>query len=789
MKALTRSQERCLETLSSCSPKELCSVSHLRSICERVNEASFDEGDGEKEVSLKRRQHSSRNNNTNNDDDVDRLCIVFTACAKNGLANVILHYIDEICNDASFVSADGVEATLRDGACVLKWAEKLLRETELELEEAMKEACGAGPSSSPSSSSFTVEERMESALAVFEITQTVFEALGAESNEDEEDRGGRITSMQKTNSERAVITKLNELRDDAINFRHKAEAAAWACSEGLLKGANLLGNKFQGLSKWANETRERRENASKAINASNEVEEEFSGLFVDVLLKNLAFWTEQRLELIYPFKSVPDALYSIWDSRASAHESHLSKKCLFLYYLLDAGLQWKDAPARYARRSRISAKTYAEIRLASLLDESWKSSNECLKKVVVDEALPNAATLAGRALPLQFLEVVHLRGETAAALRCIRARDRNDLLFESVEKAALDVSLRLGLGLIADAFISARDSLSIANRSSFSDIELENLAEIVTFKIAEFCSDTRQLDRLIALPLQNTAAGGVMERAFLKFLWNNLYDVPAEHTILYFLERGRTIEAIEAYARLTYLEKRGSEITWGHAKADTIEMLERLAKEGLPDTLLFSLSTDGLGDGSIKGGETLGREMERMKAEDKLSVDVTIWEAVSQNAQDLAPTDFVLRAAGNCDTQPSPFLRPHFATTTSVEEIGNVPLTTGIHRLAISPFEKIYLSRSNNKREEREEREEEMLQVVDNGANVPFSRRVKQSIRSESVLLPVSHKFRSNNNEGGGELPPLPSLSPLAMHNEDNTFKASSSLSPLTRLLKGTKRI
>ena len=56
-------------------------------------------------------------------------------------------------------------------------------------------------------------------------------------------------------------------------------------------------------------------------------------------------------------------------------------------------------------------------------------------------------------------------------------------------------------------------------------------------------------------------------------------DVSAEHTILYFLQRGRTTEAVEAYARIVDLEKRGGAIAWGKAKKETIEMLEERVKD------------------------------------------------------------------------------------------------------------------------------------------------------------------------------------------------------------------
>ena len=97
----------------------------------------------------------------------------------------------------------------------------------------------------------------------------------------------------------------------------------------------------------------------------------------------------------------------------------------------------------------------------------------------------------------------------------------------------------------------------------------------------EIINANKPIKRKSSPALQNTALNGSMERAFLSWLWENKIreDVSAEHTILYFLQRGRTTEAVEAYARIVDLEKRGGAIAWGKAKKETIEMLEERVKD------------------------------------------------------------------------------------------------------------------------------------------------------------------------------------------------------------------
>jgi len=807
MSFLTEDQVKCYELLQSAKSSDFIDVSFLRIVHQTVASAFPD-------VLVKRRKKKKNRKGGDGDDvenmnDTDRLNEVFLVCVQIGLTSVIVHFIDEISNDANCVSADAVEARLRDGENIFQFMVDLMEEEKESMMEAVKRK-----NSSSSSNSKTEEEEKEEegalarAMVTFQCARRVFETLGAEDVGSRRHNSSSSSSSHNidNNSDNIMIEKLNALRDESIDLANKAEAAMWAVEEGLLKSGHL-GNKFSGVAKWSNEVKERRANAKTAYgydDMSRGDDGDECCLFVDVLLRYLKEKSGNADVASYPFKSVPDALNAIWGGRGGSSEdeevAQVVKKSLFLYYILDAGLPWKEAPARYARNARIGSKTYSEIRLASLLDESWTFASEPLKDIITSEALPNCATLSGRFLPLQFVKVVHLRGETAAALRTLRARDRNDFTFESV-KATLDVEVRIELGLVAEAFLCAKEQLSLAVRSMAATkgdeeeekeelIVIEQLANILTMKIAEYCADVRQLDQIIAMPLQNTALNGSMERAFLSWLWENKIrdDVSAEHTILYFLQRGRTAEAVEAYARILDLERRGGAIAWGKAKKETIEMLEERAKD-LP-VVVQQMSTDNLGTGSVKVDEKLGREMERMKTEDKLSADVTILEAVSAVASS-AP-DFVLRAAGDSGVQPSPFLRPLTTSPASGDEFPRDALRASqTHRLARSPFDVGGPGRRQSSKSNVDQAGEDanMMQVADVGANnVSFARRPKLFVRSEAAIPPPPIKK--------SDLPPLPSLSPLAANTNTSAGPAGVNItapsptraSPRTRLSKGTRR-
>ena len=803
MSFLTEDQVKCYELLQSAKSSDFIDVSFLRIVHQTVASAFPD-------VLVKRRKKKKNRKGGDGDDvenmnDTDRLNEVFLVCVQIGLTSVIVHFIDEISNDANCVSADAVEARLRDGENIFQFMVDLMEEEK----ESMMEVVKRENSSSNSKTEEEDEGALARAMVTFQCARRVFETLGAEDVGSRRHNSSSSSSSHNidNNSDNIMIEKLNALRDESIDLANKAEAAMWAVEEGLLKSGHL-GNKFSGVAKWSNEVKERRANAKTAYgydDMSRGDDGDECCLFVDVLLRYLKEKSGNADVASYPFKSVPDALNAIWGGKVGSSEdeevAQVVKKSLFLYYVLDAGLPWKEAPARYARSARIGSKTYSEIRLASLLDESWTFASEPLKDIITNEALPNCATLSGRFLPLKFVKVVHLRGETAAALRTLRARDRNDFTFESVEKATLDVEVRIELGLVAEAFLCAKEQLSLAVRSMAATkgdeeeekeelIVIEQLANILTMKIAEYCADVRQLDQIIAMPLQNTALNGSMERAFLSWLWENKIrdDVSAEHTILYFLQRGRTAEAVEAYARILDLEKRGGAIAWGKAKKETIEMLEERAKD-LP-VVVQQMSTDNLGTGSVKVDEKLGREMERMKTEDKLSADVTILEAVS--AVTSSAPDFVLRAAGDSGVQPSPFLRPLTTSPASGDEFPRDALRASqTHRLARSPFDVGGPGRRQSSKSNVDQAGEDanMMQVADVGANnVSFARRPKLFVRSEAAILPPPIKK--------SDLPPLPSLSPLAANTNTSAGPAGVNItapsptraSPRTRLSKGTRR-
>ena len=122
---MTEDQVKCYELLQSARMKDFIDVSFVR-VCHQTVANAFpdlmaDYGgfSGDKSDKIM--------------NDTDRLNDIFRLCAQIGLANVIVHFIDEISNDANCVSADAVEARLRDGENIFQCMKGLMEEEKQEI--------------------------------------------------------------------------------------------------------------------------------------------------------------------------------------------------------------------------------------------------------------------------------------------------------------------------------------------------------------------------------------------------------------------------------------------------------------------------------------------------------------------------------------------------------------------------------------------------------------------------------------------------------------------------------
>jgi len=429
--------------------------------------------------------------------DIDRLHEIFDACVAHGAPRVIAHYVDEVCRDESFVSDDGVEAYLRDGECVLAWAINALKSGETRLD---------GASGRPKEAQVLA---IEDAMRTFDALRRVTETLGA-------DVSGRTASDVAPQFKR-----LQAVRDEVVCRQLQAEALLWAANEGLSSGA--VGARFGGPAAWAGAVQRRRALANSSQSGAS------ASTFLDDLLAAVG-----EHQPAYPFKTVSEAARCIFVEGCASPTALIAKRCLFLYFLLDSGLAHDEAPMRYAQQSRFQPRLFQETRAAVLLDDaaSVASLNEAC------ELLPR---IAHPLLPVKFIGCLAKRGRSATALTVARARSLNVAMqgAQDIDTVALDVSIRLECGLVAEGFLTVRDAFKSLPDLSTSKSGKHLVALLVDHGVANLC-----LDAILSLPFY-----GHMEDVLLNLLWERRDLIPVETGVYYLLHRGRALESAALYKR------------------------------------------------------------------------------------------------------------------------------------------------------------------------------------------------------------------------------------------------
>jgi len=470
--------------------------------------------------------------------DIDRLHDVFDACARAGCASVIAHYVEEVClsDDGRFSSDDGAEAYARDGACASAWA----RRATARASEKMHASAGR-----PREARIAA---VEDAMRTLEAARRTVEALG-----------GMKEDGAAPNAERAA---LRTTADDVVSRQLQAEALLWAAREGL---SDAVGARYGGPAAWAGAVQRRRSAATKG-------DERFGGARATTFLDDLLAGVGEHSPA-YPFKTVTDAAKCVFVDGSATPTALVAKKCLFLYFLLDSGLPHDGSPIAYARQARIHPRLFQETRAAVLLDDIENEAS-------LDEACELLPRVAHPLLPVKFIASLARRGRATTALMVARARAPSS---SDTEAIALDVSIRLACGLIAEAFIAVRDAFKTfpeLRGESKSGAYLVRL--LVDHGVEQLC-----LDKVLELPFY-----GEMERALLDLLWTRRSEIPVETGILYLLNRGRALEASALFSKARGEGRLEDE----HAAKLVDRLRESVARLPVPQKVLIAEASSQSGD-------------------------------------------------------------------------------------------------------------------------------------------------------------------------------------------------
>ena len=547
--SLSPAGEAALETLMSCLPADLSRVAKLREVHAACSAAGV--------VDARSTAETSAGDDDDGAGDVARLHSLFDAAVRHGASSLVCHYVDEVCGRDDFSSPDGVEAYLRDGEMVAEWAVAATRGAEALLASASASTASNVPSAA---------DAADAAAAVFEATQDVLGLLGArpdaagEPEPLEQHRGaGRAGGPDGAGSDAASMRrKLQMSYDDASRGCAHAAALAWLVREGL--GGATTPDRHGGPAAWTGAVRARRAAAAAASAGAPEASDGGAGksvgprgvpalddgaLFLDDLLQGAGAHPPP-----YPFKSAAEAAARVFGAGSAKPDALIAKRCLFLYYLLDAGAPADGAPASFARSARLPPRLFAQTVAAAALDD-WDSEKR------LAEARALVPKMARADLPAKFIAALVARGAPAAALAAARARGSTSraALDETLEadassasaasafaqEADLAVTVRLECGLATEAFLEAAAATAAA-----APERRDALAGELAARLASHAAGRDALGTILELPFE-----GALERALCAWLRENCGrapGVPAHFAVRYFLLRGRAAEAAAAAA-------------------------------------------------------------------------------------------------------------------------------------------------------------------------------------------------------------------------------------------------
>ena len=549
--SLSPAGEAALETLMSCLPADLSRVAKLREVHAACSAAGV--------VDARSTAETSAGDDDDGAGDVARLHSLFDAAVRHGASSLVCHYVDEVCGRDDFSSPDGVEAYLRDGEMVAEWAVAATRGAEALLASASASAASNVPSAADAA------DAADNAAAVFEATQDVLGLLGArpdaagEPEPLEQHRGaGRAGGPDGAGSDAASMRrKLQMSFDDASRGCAHAAALAWLVREGL--GGATTPDRHGGPAAWTGAVRARRAAAAAASAGAPEASDGGAGkgvgprgvpalddgaLFLDDLLQGAGAHPPP-----YPFKSAAEAAARVFGAGSAKPDALIAKRCLFLYYLLDAGAPADGAPASFARSARLPPRLFAQTVAAAALDD-WDSEKR------LAEACALVPKMARADLPAKFVAALVARGAPAAALAAARARgstsraaldgDEADASSASAasafaQEADLAVTVRLECGLATEAFLEAAAATDAA-----APERRDALAGELAARLASHAAGRDALGTILELPFE-----GALERALCAWLRENCGrapGAPAHFAVRYFLLRGRAAEAAAAAA-------------------------------------------------------------------------------------------------------------------------------------------------------------------------------------------------------------------------------------------------
>uniref|UniRef100_A0A1D2ACK0 ELYS-like domain-containing protein n=1 Tax=Auxenochlorella protothecoides TaxID=3075 RepID=A0A1D2ACK0_AUXPR len=458
-------------------------------------------------------------------DDVSRLFALFTLSLENGFGTLVVDYLAEVCFDTQLTSSDPTQAFLMDGQCVRRWLQRTLSVIRSRVVTALGQGLGA-----PTSAGVLARATAElSSLHLVAHALSPPTSLG---------KGAAAADSDETEVARAL---------------QAARAGAWVVTQGW--GARAP-PRFASEAEWRSVAARRRAAAAAATPGG-------TAFFADACAGLAGLHACPAIS--YPAPSLERLIQSLFLAGASGSAALHAKLMLLAFHLADGGwcgrrelldqlwLTW------HVQRDVGSAWLLQHFLDASLVPEHPSGVS------ALEEAVACAGDVSGTQLPLKALRVLLERGRPEAALllarqRCLPAQTRD------LEEASAALSICLASGLLAEAVLRMKQHLR-----EVEEAQRAQHADALLGQLFEWGAAAQQLHALIRLPFTV-----VEEEAALAWLSAQAGSHPpaAAMWALYYLERGRTPEALFAYAHAFPPGPPTSE-----PQAQLVALLERAARD------------------------------------------------------------------------------------------------------------------------------------------------------------------------------------------------------------------
>ena len=478
------------------------------------------------------------------DDPAQQLYGLFNIAIEHGLGALLLDYLSQV----SFATRPLISTPtptlhhLATPQCIVQWLQSSLAAVRHDMHAALT----SQPLSALSSSHLIPRNVAKLRTLVLVAESLALHAKGSLLSSS--------TTRATTTTTTTGIALVESLVEESHRLLQAGQVMQWLSGEGLPSATQPCG-RFKSQESWARTLELRRSGAAASQHDSTTQK---IGLFLDELLGNLTSHAGMEVPPPYPPPSPENLIVSLFfsggsgsGSGATSQEALYAKLAVLSYYLVDSDFfRAGELPEQLHRLFHVPrATTLTWLVLLMLDDAQMKPVSDNHER---NESLKQAANflpaLGGTDLPFRALEIFQQRGRGDLALALLRqslsSGSDGGGGGSGNTRAVAALRILLDNGLLVEAFMDMKRRLSTTSNNSNSST---STAAVVA--LLEWAAGQQALHCAIRLPFSHHTQAE--ESTLTNWLAETTATIPqcALLLCLYYLIRGRTPEALLAYAQ------------------------------------------------------------------------------------------------------------------------------------------------------------------------------------------------------------------------------------------------